>query len=239
MVEAQTFDLLETMKWTPERGFFLLDRHLHRMAGSARYFDYPCQTTDIRHALDRAVASSAIPLRVRVLLARDGTVRVECTPLEPTTAPARLAVALAPIDPNDVFLFHKTTNRTPYDQAKRPEFDDVILWNPDGQVTESTLGNIVAEIDGRKVTPPVTCGLLAGTFREQLLEEGVIEEGSITIDQLRAASRVWLLNSVREWWPAVLDVPDIPDISYRATAMASTPTSASTATPQTTNRSQR
>ena len=79
----------------------------------------------------------------------------------------------------------------------------MILWNPGGQVTESTLGNVVAEIDGRRLTPPVSCGLLAGTFREQLLDEGVIEEGIITIDQLRTASRVWLINSVREWWPAV------------------------------------
>ena len=206
MIEAETFDLLETMKWTPEGGFFLLDRHLRRLERSARYFDYPCSAPDTRRALDRAVAQSAGPLRVRVLLARDGTVRIECAPLEPTTTPARIGVAPAPIDPTDVFLFHKTTNRTQYDQAKRTNIavDDVILWNPDGQVTESTLGNVVAEIGGRKITPPVACGLLAGTFREQLLEEGVIVEDTLTIDQLRAASRVWLVNSVREWWPAVL-----------------------------------
>ena len=224
------------MKWSPDGGLFLLDRHLNRLARSASYFDCRCETADIRLALDGAVASPAIPQRVRLLLARDGTVRIECAPLEPTTAPARVAVALAPIDPSDVFLYHKTTNRTPYEQAKRTEFDDVILWNPDGQVTESTLGNVVAEIDGRRVTPPVSCGLLAGTFREQLLDEAVIEEVLITIDQLRTASRLWLLNSVREWWPAVLDPADVP---YSATAMASTPTTASTPTPQTTNRSQR
>jgi branched-subunit amino acid aminotransferase/4-amino-4-deoxychorismate lyase len=236
MIQPRTFDLLETMKWTPERGFFLLDRHLRRLARSARHFEYPCRTNDLRLALERAVASSAIPLRVRMLLARDGAVRVECAPIEPAPAPARLAIAQAPIDPTDVFLFHKTTNRTAYEQAKRSvdgAFDDIILWDPDGRVTESTLGNVVVEIDGRKVTPPVSCGLLAGTFREQLLEDGAIEEGPITIDQLRAASRVWVINSVREWWPAVLDE------SYRTAAMASTPTSVSTATPQTTKRSQR
>ena len=206
MIEAKTFDLLETMKWTPEGGFFLLDRHLHRLERSARYFDYPCSTPDTRRALDLAVAGSASPLRIRVLLARDGAVRIECAPLQPTTAPARLGVAPAPIDPSDVFLFHKTTNRTQYDQAKGADIgvDDVILWNPDGLVTESTLGNIVAEIGGRKLTPPVACGLLAGTFREQLLAEKAVEEAAITLDELRAASRVWLINSVREWWPAVL-----------------------------------
>jgi para-aminobenzoate synthetase/4-amino-4-deoxychorismate lyase len=200
-----SFDLLETMKWTPDNGFFLLDRHLNRLARSASHFDYGYQRPDIQLALERAVASSAAPLRVRLLLAHDGTVRIECTPLEATTTPARVALALAPIDPNDVFLYHKTTNRSTYEQASRAKFDDVILWNPRGQVTESTLANVVAEIDGRKVTPPVSCGLLAGTFREQLLDEGVVQEGIITIDELRTATRVWLLNSVREWWPAVLE----------------------------------
>jgi para-aminobenzoate synthetase/4-amino-4-deoxychorismate lyase len=197
-----SFDLLETMKWTPGSGFFLLGRHLNRLAKSANHFDYGYERAQIQLALERAVVSWDAPLRVRLLLAQDGTFRIECAPLEPATTPARVALALAPIDQHDVFLYHKTTNRTTYERSRRMEFDDVILWNPDGQVTESTLANVVAEIDGRRVTPPVFCGLLAGTFREQLLDEGVIEEGIITIDQLRTATRVWLLNSVREWWPA-------------------------------------
>jgi len=224
------------MKWSRDGGFFLLDRHLNRLARSASYFDYRYDAADIRLALDAAVDPAAAPQRIRLLLARDGTVRIECTVLEPTTTPARVAVALAPIDPSDVFLYHKTTNRTAYEQAKRPEFDDVILWNPDRLVTESTLANLVAEIDARKVTPPVSCGLLAGTFREQLLEERAVEEGVITLEQLRTAPRLWLINSVREWWPAVMGPSETP---YKAKAMPSTPTSASTPTPQTTNRSQR
>jgi para-aminobenzoate synthetase/4-amino-4-deoxychorismate lyase len=202
---SRTFELLETMKWSRDGGFFLLDRHLNRLARSASYFDYRYDTADIRFALDGAVASSTAPQRIRLLLARDGAVRIECAVLEPTTEPARVALALAPIDPSDVFLYHKTTNRTAYEQARRPEFDDVILWNPDRLVTESTLGNIVVEIDTRKVTPPVSCGLLAGTFREQLLDERAIEEGMVAIEQLRTASRLWLINSVREWWPAALN----------------------------------
>ena len=160
-----SFDLLETMKWAPHNGFFLLDRHLNRLARSANHFDYGYDRPNIQLTLERVVTSSATPLRVRLLLAQDGAVRIECTPLEPTTTPARVALALAPIDPDDVFLYHKTTNRTTYEQARRAEFDDVILWNPGGQVTESTLANVVAEIDGRRVTPPLSCGLLAGRLK--------------------------------------------------------------------------
>jgi branched-subunit amino acid aminotransferase/4-amino-4-deoxychorismate lyase len=229
---ADAFELLETIRWTPGHGFFLLDRHLARIAGSARHFGYVCDAADLRAALDRAVAASAEPLRVRLLLAHDGTTRVECAVLDPVTAPARVVFADAPIDPGDVFLYHKTTNRRVYDAAKRPDADDVILWNADRQVTETTIANIVAEIGGRKLTPPVECGLLPGTFRSQLLDDRVIEEAVITIDQIRDATGLWLVNSVREWRPAQLG-------TQTAAAMASTPMSASTTTATAEKRSQR
>ena len=108
----------------------------------------------------------------------------------------------------------------------------MILWNPDHQVTETTIANIVAEIGGRKLTPPVECGLLPGTFRSQLLDDRVIEEAVITIDQIRKATGLWLVNSIREWRPARLG-------PQTAAAMASTPMSASTATATAEKRSQR
>jgi para-aminobenzoate synthetase/4-amino-4-deoxychorismate lyase len=48
-------------------------------------------------------------------------------------------------------------------------------------------------------TPPVESGLLAGTFRANLLERGAIRERRITLPELRAAREVWLINSVRGW----------------------------------------
>jgi para-aminobenzoate synthetase/4-amino-4-deoxychorismate lyase len=201
---TEPFDLLETIKWTPDGGFFLLDRHLRRMNQSATYFSYRCSIGELRAHLDRAVAASSAAQRLRLLLARNGDIRVEIAPLEPSGRPATLGIAVSPIDPRDPFLFHKTTNRQTYINARRPGCDDVVLWNPDRQVTESTIANVVVDVDGRKVTPPVTCGLLAGTFRAELLEQGAIQEAIVTLDELQAASEVWLINSVREWWPARL-----------------------------------
>jgi para-aminobenzoate synthetase/4-amino-4-deoxychorismate lyase len=230
------FDLLETLKWVPGDGFFLLDRHLKRIAASASHFGFACDTAGLRLALDRAVLSSATPLRLRLLLSRDGMAHIERTPLEPVHAPARVVFAASPVDPAIVFLHHKTTNRKVYEDARPPQLagvvDDVVLWNPNRQVTESTIANIVAEIDGRKVTPPVACGLLPGTFRAQLLEDGAIGEDIITIDQLRSAPHMWLINSVREWWPAQIE-------GQTTATIASTPINASATTPQTTNPNQR
>ena len=203
---AEPFDLLETIKWTPGGGFFLLDRHLSRISESAKHFGYSCSIAGLHGALELAVAGATAPQRLRLLLAHDGQSRVERTPLDlgAAQAPARLGIAAAPVDPGNPFLFHKTTNRAVYTQARRPEFDDVVLWNPQRQITESTIANVVVRVDGRRVTPPVTCGLLAGTFRAHLLEAGDIQEAIVTLDELQAASDVWLINSVREWWPAEL-----------------------------------
>jgi para-aminobenzoate synthetase/4-amino-4-deoxychorismate lyase len=57
----------------------------------------------------------------------------------------------------------------------------------------------VVEIDGQLYTPPISSGLLPGTFREQLLEEGKIKERVITIAELQSAKEFFLINSVRKW----------------------------------------
>lgn len=48
-------------------------------------------------------------------------------------------------------------------------------------------------------TPPVECGLLAGTFREHLLKEGKIKERTLTKSDLKICTNIWLINSVRKW----------------------------------------
>jgi para-aminobenzoate synthetase/4-amino-4-deoxychorismate lyase len=81
---------------------------------------------------------------------------------------------------------------------------DVLLRNADGAVTELTRGNLVAELEGGRFTPPVECGLLAGTFRAELLERGEIVERALTVGDARGADRLWFVNSLRGWVPIVL-----------------------------------
>jgi len=193
------FELLETLRWTPESGFYLLDRHLHRLQESARYFGFTCSPSRVREVLARAVGASDHSLRVRLLVGRDGNTRAEQSRLEPTAGPLRIGLAARPIDPTDPFLFHKTTNRTQQDRQRSPAYDEVVMWNPAGQITEAITANVVVDLDGRAVTPPVECGLLAGTMRAELLAAGEIAEAPITVEQLLAARRIWLVNSVRGW----------------------------------------
>jgi para-aminobenzoate synthetase/4-amino-4-deoxychorismate lyase len=204
-----SFSLLETMRL--EHGqIHRLERHVVRMAEAARYFDYQWNESDAREAVTRVAARHPEGCwRVRLLLAADGVPTVECTPHAQDTRPWRVGFALEPVNPQDPFILHKTTHRIVYEAARRSksDVDDVLLWNVGGEVTESTIANVVAEIDGVRYTPPVRCGLLAGTFRAEQLEGGVIHEQVLMKSDVGSASRLWLINSVRGWVEAELLMP--------------------------------
>ena len=203
------FDLLETMLWTPGEGYFLKDKHLARLKRSADYFGFPVLLEDVEKRLfDLDGALGACRQRVRLLIGSNGGVRVETAPLGKETAGGLVRVALArePVLSQNRFLYHKTTMRAAYNEAKasRPDCEDVVLFNERGEVTESTIANVVAEFDGVRITPPVESGLLPGVFREEMLERGEIKEGRLTIEDLRKADRIFLVNSVRKWRTAVM-----------------------------------
>ena len=205
------FQLLETLLWEPDKGYALLERHLSRLAASARYFGFALDPDSVRRRL-AAVAQGFGdgPQRVRLLVGRAGEVSVEAAPLPPPAdRPWRVGVAKRPVDPKDRFLYHKTTHRAIYEQAKAdfPNHDDVLLWNPQGEATESTIANLVVRLGGELVTPPVSCGLLPGTLRAELLNTGQVRERVVTLTELAAAEEVWLVNSVRGWIRVQVDWP--------------------------------
>jgi para-aminobenzoate synthetase / 4-amino-4-deoxychorismate lyase len=201
------FELLETLLWEAEGGYFLLAEHLRRLADSADYFDMPVNIAAVRSALsDLAATFPREPRRVRLMVDDKGRITCESVALSVPAGPVRLALAAAPIDASDPFLYNKTTQRKVYDDAKaaRADCDDVILWNADGEITETTIANLVVELNGEKFTPPVECGLLAGVFRGFLLATGEIGERRMNLEDLHRASRIWTINSVRKWREAAL-----------------------------------
>ena len=200
--------LLESLAWRPMGGYFLLRRHLDRLADSARYFGMTIDRSEILTRL-RRLALDLPPrvCKVRLVVDAEGGIRLETRELGRRPSRWRVATAAAPVDRSHRYLFHKTTAREVYDRARRerPGFDDVILWNREGEVTESTVANLVARLEGRLVTPPVDCGLLPGTLRGELLDRGVVTESVIRLGDLAAAEELYLINSVRGWIEIDLD----------------------------------
>ena len=194
------FQLIESLLYEGG-GYFLLERHLERLAQSAAYFSFPLETG----AAERALQAGAVGLtgrqKVRLLLFEDGTLDCQASPVADPVQGGSAAFAKAAVDSLDPFLYHKTSLRQLYteESAKRPEVSELIFLNERGEVTEGANSNVVALLDGELVTPPIDCGLLPGVFRGELLAQGTIKERVLTRRDLEEATEIHLINSVRKW----------------------------------------
>ncbi|MCU1345546.1 MAG: para-aminobenzoate synthase, subunit [Acidimicrobiia bacterium] len=200
-----TFALLDTMRHD-ESGIRHLERHLTRLHASAHWFGYELDVAALRCCLT-ALPPPAAPMRLRVLVQRDGTTTVEHEPLLPVEEPVRLALDRDhPLRSDDVFCRHKTTVRGHYEEARarHPEAGDVILLNERGELMETTTANLAVCLSGRWFTPARSCGGLPGVGREVLLETGQLHERLLDGRDLGQAEGVAVINDLRGWRTAAL-----------------------------------
>jgi para-aminobenzoate synthetase/4-amino-4-deoxychorismate lyase len=195
--DPQSFRLFETMLYEPMSGVFLLNLHLDRLEASAHYFGFDIYVDSIRTRLCSLQLLKRAKLRL--LLGSDGDYELEEYPLSEVKSMVMLKLASRPVNSHDIFLFHKTTRRDVYDEARNDvdHCDDVILWNEKNELTETTIANLFLEIDGELLTSPVECGLLAGTYRRYMLENGRAKEAVLRKSDLVNASKIYVANSMR------------------------------------------
>jgi para-aminobenzoate synthetase/4-amino-4-deoxychorismate lyase len=146
--------------------------------------------------------------RVRLLLDRHGQPRAEAFALQDTAVPVRLALADRPFaEAQGEFTRHKTTRRAHYSAfapAAGAGVFDTVLYNEAGEITESTFGNLAMRLDGRWVTPPLSCGLLPGVGRAVALREGRMAEAVVRLADVPRVEQWAFVNSLRGWLPATL-----------------------------------
>ena len=209
------FRLLETLRWEPDSGYFFLHHHLRRANQSALYFDIPLDIDRLRQQLNRHVEilQPTVAQRVRVLIDTGGQLEIQFHALNSSqfvTSPdeanasnrtVQVGLTTKPVDSRDRFLYHKTTHRMIYDTAAAaaPDLDDIILFNEKGHVTETTVANLVIKRGVSWITPPVSSGLLAGTYRAHLLEKKTVSENVVHVDEIRRGAWLYRINSVRGW----------------------------------------
>ena len=98
-------------------------------------------------------------------------------------------------------------NLTWYEEAHQLGFDEYVLLNERGEVSECTSANIFT-VEGSKVfTPPLKSGCLPGVTRELLLEEirvpgFEVHEKTLMPSDLAAADQVLITSSTRDLLPA-------------------------------------
>lgn len=195
------FQLLESLKLEDGK-YPLIDYHMERMKNSAAYFYFPGNEREIRKQLKEcAKTHSKGVYKVRLLLSKTGKIAVEAQKITPIKEPVLCKLAVKPVNSQNPFLFHKTTHRQVYKQheSEVEGVFSVLLWNEHEQLTEFAIGNLVVEMNGRLYTPPVENGLLAGTYRQFLLDTGKIEEKEINKNDLEDCEAVWFINGVRGW----------------------------------------
>jgi len=214
------FYLIETIKWERNRYFdgkivgaydntpllYLLDLHLKRLYDSAEYFDFSIDREKICEALFNAsknvFENNKDSVILRLCLFRDGNINIELKPYEKIKRNGLKALlSETATNPDDVFLYHKTSNRDFYNreflEARNKGFVDCIFANTRGEITEGAISNVFIWKNNRLITPATESGLLNGTFRQRLIEKGIAEEGVITVEELLKQPYFYIGNSVR------------------------------------------
>ncbi|SDI26788.1 aminodeoxychorismate synthase component I [Natribacillus halophilus] len=196
------FSLLESLRLEDGRYPFLA-RHCQRMQSSAARFQWSFSAENMQDVLlSFARKHPSGTYKVRLLYHPERGFSIEGAQIQEMSEPVAVELSAMPIAVNDPFSFHKTTARDVFaalhSRAAEDVFD-ILLYNDKDELLEFTIGNLVLDIDGAYVTPPVSLGLLPGVYRAYLLEQGIVKEQILSIADLEKADRVWLINSVRGW----------------------------------------
>jgi para-aminobenzoate synthetase/4-amino-4-deoxychorismate lyase len=93
VADPRDFDLIETMRFDPEGGIHLLDRHIERIRASAAVFGIPFDRHAVRNELQAATFRIAAARRVRLMLSQSGRIAIEIGKLPPTPGRANRGCA--------------------------------------------------------------------------------------------------------------------------------------------------
>ena len=97
---------------------------------------------------------------------------------------------------SDIEYRYKFADRSEIDNlfAKREDCDEVLIVDSNGLLRDTTIANIALKLDGRWHTPKHP--LLAGTFRQKLLDSSDLIESSLNIGDLKRAEGFALMNAM-------------------------------------------
>ncbi len=193
------FRLIETFGYQPEQGCVRQARHLARMARTAAALSLPFSQEGALNALTGLIGD--VQLRCRLTMDASGGFEMTTAPLTSNPAVWKVAIADDRLLSSDIWLGHKTTHRAIYDAARAsmPKgVDELLFLNERNELCEGTITNLFLEAeDGRILTPALSCGLLPGVLREELLEKDTVSEAILTLTDLQSAQTVFMGNSLR------------------------------------------
>ncbi len=201
----EKFSIIETMLWENDE-IFLEQYHWNRLEQSAEYFGFHYDKNELLDKLNQATADfdRLSRYKIRLLIDKFNNIKIESIKIKVNQELDNKILTISKIKTTtkNRFLYHKTTIRdlytTEHQSCRQEGFYDVIFMNEHGHITEGAISNVFIKKDGRYITPPVSSGLLNGTYRQFFIDthpENVSEQ-NITLDDLFHADVLYLTNSV-------------------------------------------
>jgi branched-chain amino acid aminotransferase len=206
---------------------FAFERHWTRMQRDAAkmHVPFPTDPVDLKAQLLRLIeANSAWNATLRVMVVRNRGGLFEGPDLEREFDVLAFTKDLSPwgnsvrltIKPNARYAANEfsgckilswSQNLTWYEEARQRGFDEAVLLNERGEVSECTSANIFAATGGEVWTPPLDSGCLPGVTRELLLDvvrvPGIkVTERPIRPQDLDRADQVFITSTTRDLIPA-------------------------------------
>ncbi|PKA25625.1 bifunctional aminodeoxychorismate synthase component I/aminotransferase [Leptospira sp. mixed culture ATI2-C-A1] len=197
-----SFEILETLRFRKGH-YFLLDLHLERMKRTANRFGYPFSKEKAEATLKTLTDGSNDTLRIRLLLGERGEFHGETFSFfkQKKRPTIRLGLASRPIDSKNLFLYHKTTNRSFYhemlEDCKTKSIDDCILFDQENRILETNLRNLFLRKGKVWFTPSLETGGLPGVFREAIIRKEWVIETVLFKSDLEKADEILVGNSLR------------------------------------------
>jgi branched-chain amino acid aminotransferase len=207
---------------------FAFERHWERMQRDAAkvHVPFPTDPAELKSQLLRLVeANSAFNSTLRVMVVRNRGGIFEGPDMERDFDVLGFTKDLNPwgdnvrltVKPNARYAANEfsgckilswSQNLTWYEEAQQQGFDEVVLLNERGEVSECTSANIFAALGGEVYTPPLDSGCLPGVTRELLLDvvraPGIkVMERTLKPGDLERADQVFITSTTRDLLPAV------------------------------------
>ena len=181
---------------------FALQEHFDRMEGSAR---------KLLISFDRAAIESETAALLEAQPNHDG-----CLRLVSTGSGTRIGLleALPPIPPTITLVTLPYASTILLDAVKSLSYaanmlatriaaargaSEALLVTEDGRVLEGPRQSFVASLDGKRlITPPLSDRVLDSITRRTLIATGLVDERSITVDQIPEIKEAFLASTLRE-----------------------------------------
>ena len=189
------FQLITTGKISQKHLLFK-EEHIDRLRNAGRYFAYPFNPENLLQRIDAECQACHVEkdYRLRISISKYGDIDLCCqelTPLSPAFCQAQLCLQERSLQ--TPFTYFKTTYRPHLTVAKQEK----IYHNENGELLETSIGNLILQIAGKLYTPPINLGILPGIYRQHLLETGQVEERVLTLKELAQAEAIYGCNAVR------------------------------------------